>query len=73
MNKRYISLYLSGERFDYIYYPETRMVATQDFPDIPIVKVFSPCRKIFSHDTIRDTIEYKLKQYEDNLKQYENN
>jgi len=65
MNKRYISLYLAGERFDYVYYPQTRMVATQDFPDIPIVKVFTPCRKILSHDNIRDTIEYKFKQMDE--------
>lgn len=64
MDKKYISLDLAGERYDYIYNTKTREVCTQDFPDIPVVRVFLGCSHSITHDTLRQIIEDKLKLYD---------
>ena len=64
MDKNFISLNLAGEKYDYIYYPKTRTVCTQMFPDIPVVRVFVGCGHSITHDTLRNIIEEKQKTFE---------
>jgi hypothetical protein len=55
-----MSLHLSGERYDYVYYPLTREVCPQNFPDVAVVKFRLPCGTMIDHDMIRNIIEDKL-------------
>jgi len=64
MVKKYISINLAGDRYDYIYYPKTREVCTQLFPDVPVVRIYVGCGHSISHDTLREIVEDKLKSYE---------
>ncbi|NBP02856.1 MAG: hypothetical protein EBU90_22615 [Proteobacteria bacterium] len=64
MSKKYISLILAGDQYDYVYHPETRTVCTQMFPDVPVCRVSLNCLHSLSHDTLRDIVENKLKSYE---------
>ena len=61
MDKRYISLFLAGEKYDYIYYKKDRTVCTQDFPDVPVVRVSLGCGHSIDHDTIRNIIEDRFR------------
>lgn len=64
MDKKYISISLAGDIYDYVYYPKTREVCTQDFPDVPVVRVNLICGHSINHDELREIVENKLKAYE---------
>lgn len=64
MDKKYISINLAGDIYDYVYYPSTREVCTQDFPDVPVVRVILGCGHIINHDVLRQIVENKLSAYE---------
>jgi len=64
MNRRYISLSLAGDLYDYVYDMEKKEVYTEDFPDIPIEKVRLVCGHTLTHDEIRTLIENRIKAYE---------
>ena len=61
MDKRYISLNLGGDVYDYVYYPKTRQVCTQIFPDVPVVRVNINCGHSIDHDTLCKVIENQIK------------
>jgi hypothetical protein len=63
MDKKYISLNLLGDRYDYIYNTQTREVCTQNFPDVPIFRVTLSHGHTLNHDEVRQIIERKLKEY----------
>lgn len=64
MSKKFVSLFMAGEQYDYVYYPDSDTVCTQMFPDVPIQKVFLNCFHHLNHDQVRDLIKDKLKSYE---------
>jgi hypothetical protein len=61
MDKRYISLAFAGEVYDYIYYPKTREVCTQIFPNVPVVRVNLGCGHSIDHDTLCKIVENQIK------------
>lgn len=63
MDKKYISLILGPDRYDYVYYPKTREVCTQMFPDVPVHKVYLGCGHSVDQNMLRDIVESKLKSY----------
>ena len=64
MDKKYITLNLAGEKYDYVYYPKSREVCTQEFPDVPVVRVFLGCGHSLTHKVLVNIVEDKLKEYQ---------
>lgn len=67
MNKKswkYISLNLSGERYDFIYDMGKDEVYTQTFPGIPVEKFALSCGMIMKPEILKQIVMEKLAEYQ---------
>lgn len=58
--EKHISLNLAGVNYRYIYNPLKGEVYTEEFPDIPVERVYIACGHYITHDQLRGIIEEKL-------------
>ena len=67
MNKKswkYISLNLSGERYDYIYDMGKDEIYTQMFPGIPVEKFVLSCGMLMRPEILKQIVMEKLAEYQ---------
>jgi len=58
--EKHIRLNLAGKDYRYVYNPLKGEVYTEEFPGIPIERVFIACGHYLTHDQLRGVIEEKL-------------
>ena len=63
-NWKYISLSLSGERYDYIYDMGNDEIYTQDFPGVPVEKFRLNCGMIMQPNILKQIVMEKLAEYQ---------
>lgn len=63
-NWKYISLNLSGSRYDYIYDMDNDKVYTQDFPGIEVEKFRLNCGMLMTPTILKQIVMEKLAEYQ---------